>query len=125
VEPTLSQPETPSTSTSNSTYDAVSPPPQLPQAKKQKKKKVASSSEALPPPIVPHDYTGSTSILDAGPAVLTGMERREAEKKQKKKDKAAQGGSGKKMTIDTSEFKRPMRVNNAPKSASVSRTFQN
>ncbi|GAA6024428.1 hypothetical protein JCM11491_001731 [Sporobolomyces phaffii] len=109
---------------------AVSPPPQPPQAKKQKKKKSTSSAAAddAPAPIVPHDYTGATSILDAGPpAVLTGLERREADKKQKKKDKlAANAAGGKKArpTIDQSEFKRPMRVNNAPKSASVSKTFQ-
>jgi hypothetical protein len=51
------------------------------------------------------------------------LERREAEKKQKKKDKAAAGGSSK-LKVDTSGFKRPMRVDNAPKKANVSRTFQ-
>ncbi|GAA5904282.1 exosome nuclease subunit RRP6 [Sporobolomyces salmoneus] len=116
------QPSETSASASTSSA-AVSPPPQPPQAKKQKKKKNLSTSEE--PPIVPHDYSQSTSILDAGPSILTGLERREAEKKQKKKDKAAQGGSGKgpKLKVDTSEFKRPMRVNNAPKSAAVSKTF--
>ncbi|GAA5963691.1 hypothetical protein JCM3765_003546 [Sporobolomyces pararoseus] len=113
---TLSTPEA-------STSSAVSPPPQPPQAKKQKKKKSQSGEPAQP--IVPHDYTGSTSILDAGPSILTGLERREAEKKQKKKDKIASGGSGKGFKVDTSDFKRPMRVDNAPKKANVSRTFKN
>lgn len=56
---------------------------------------------------------------------MTGLERREAEKKQKKKDKIASGGSGKGFKVDTSDFKRPMRVDNAPKKANVSRTFKN
>ncbi|GAA5993109.1 hypothetical protein JCM5350_007220 [Sporobolomyces pararoseus] len=116
--------ETTSTTTPEaSTSSAVSPPPQPPQAKKQKKKKSQPGEAAQP--IVPHDYTGSTSILDAGPSILTGLERREAEKKQKKKDKIASGGSGKGFKVDTSDFKRPMRVDNAPKKANVSRTFKN
>ncbi|GAA5940043.1 exosome nuclease subunit RRP6 [Sporobolomyces koalae] len=103
---------------------ATSPPPQPPQAKKQKKKKSKDAAREPAAPVVPHDYTGSTSLLDAGPAaVLSGLERREAEKKQKKKDKVAAGGSGKGFKVDTSEHKRPMRVNNAPKSANVSKTF--
>ncbi|GAA5884176.1 hypothetical protein JCM16303_005955 [Sporobolomyces ruberrimus] len=101
---------------------AVSPPPQPPQAKKQKKKKSTTSNEPVEP-IVPHDYTGSTSILDAGPAILTGLERRDADKKQKKKDKIAQGGKTKGFKVDTSEFKRPMRVDNAPKKANKSQSF--
>lgn len=106
----------------------VSPPPSAPPVKKQKKKKTpsSSSSSSTTPvePVVPHDYSGSTSILDAGPSILTGLERREAEKKQKKKDKIASGGStGKGFKVDTSEFKRPMRVDNAPKKANISRSF--
>jgi len=104
--------------------EVVSPPPSAPPVKKQKKKKTSSSSSTPAEPITPHDYTGSSSILDAGPSILTGLERREAEKKQKKKDKIASGGTGKGFKVDTSEFKRPMRVDNAPKKANISRSFQ-
>ncbi|GAA5825957.1 hypothetical protein JCM10212_004928, partial [Sporobolomyces blumeae] len=116
-------------STTRETVGSPTSQPPVPKKLKRNKKNPASSSASSSTPIVPHDYSSTRSILDEGPATLSGLERRQAEKDQKRKDKgtaAAAPGGGKKskgFKVDTSDFKMPMRVDNAPKRANVSKSF--
>ena len=64
--------------------------------------------------LAPHDYSTSPSILDGEGAGLTKAER----KGRKDTGRAAKG-----FELDTSDFRREPRVNNAPKKANVSHSF--
>jgi exosome complex exonuclease RRP6 len=94
---------------------------ETPKKKKEKKEKKEKKVKEMKSPLerlAPFDYDGQKSILDAEP-----------EKKQElgggKKDKKKKEGSkkGGKFSIDTSEFRREPRVNNAPKSGAVTASF--
>lgn len=88
-------------------------------AKKEKKAKRSADSA----PIVPHDYSTSTSILDANPdATPAAIADKKERKKQEKIDRQA-NGKKKGFEIDLSDFRRAPRVANAPKKANVSRSF--
>ncbi|GAA5849606.1 hypothetical protein JCM8547_000509 [Rhodosporidiobolus lusitaniae] len=131
--PSSSAAPSPSPAPPAATDSAVSPPP-VP-AKKLKKSRAERA--ALAASLTPHDYSSTPSILDASPALASGAERRAMDKKQRKKEKKVEGMAeamkkggkegGKKKTlqdgIDTSDFGRAPRVNNAPKSASKAATF--
>ncbi|GAA5821490.1 hypothetical protein JCM3770_000597 [Rhodotorula araucariae] len=102
-----------------------SPPAQPPAAKKAKK---AASASGRPPAgsVVPHDYAGEASILDAEPVGKTGAARRAQDKAARKKEARAEKlaqGAKKGAGIDTSEFGRAPRVNNAPKKGNATRNF--
>ncbi|GJN89022.1 hypothetical protein Rhopal_001996-T1 [Rhodotorula paludigena] len=103
-----------------------SPPAQPPKAKKQKKASAGARERPAPGSVAPHDYSAQRSILDAEPVGRVGAERREQDKKARKKEARAEKlaqGAKKGFQLDTSEFGRAPRVNNAPKKANVSKTF--
>lgn len=83
--------------------------------KKKKEKKVKVVKERIEP-LAPFDYEGQKSILDAEPE----RKKEEGGKKEKKKKDTKKGG---KFAIDTSDFRREPRVNNAPKSGAVTASF--
>ncbi|GAA5982175.1 hypothetical protein JCM10908_004768 [Rhodotorula pacifica] len=102
-----------------STSSSAAPTPN----NKADKKKPKRGPDA--PPIVPFDYSNSTSILDADPAASSSaIADKKERKKQEKIDKlAGVGGKKKGFEIDLSDFRRAPRVANAPKKANVSRSF--
>ena len=119
--------------------EPLSPRARPPAAKKAKKAAssstggAASSSSSSSRPaagtITPHDYTSQRSVLDAEPVGKTGAERRAQEKSARKKEARAEKlregidkGKGAK-GIDTSEFGRAPRVNNAPKKGNATAHF--
>ncbi|KPV75228.1 uncharacterized protein RHOBADRAFT_53232 [Rhodotorula graminis WP1] len=114
--------------------EPLSPRARPPAAKKAKKaagtsSSSASSSRAAAGSITPHDYTAQRSVLDAEPVGKTGAERRAQEKSARKKEARAEKlregidkGKGTK-GIDTSEFGRAPRVNNAPKKGNATAHF--
>ncbi|GAA5968740.1 hypothetical protein JCM11641_000716 [Rhodosporidiobolus odoratus] len=112
-----------STSTPSNLDEATSPPPAHQPAPKKIKKSRAERA-ALAASIVPHDYSTSSSILDAKPTGAAGAQRREMDKKARKKEaRAEQVGKVDRNAIDTSAFGRAPRVNNAPKKAAKAMSF--
>lgn len=102
---------------------AVTPKKEKKQKQKQPQSKRGDPDAA---PIVPFDYSTSTSILDADPAAsAAALAEKKERKRQAKLDKAAGSTGGKKkgFEIDLSDFRRAPRVANAPKKANVSRSF--
>ncbi|GAA5885651.1 hypothetical protein JCM6882_007512 [Rhodosporidiobolus microsporus] len=116
-----------STSTSSSTAaldaapEVASPPPPAPLPKKPKLKR--ADRAALAASLTPHDYSAAPSILDASAVGATGRERRENEKREKKRESKDLKGKKAADGIDTSDFGRAPRVNNAPKKANKAHTF--
>ncbi|GAA5848393.1 hypothetical protein JCM9279_006552 [Rhodotorula babjevae] len=115
--------------------EPLSPRARPPAAKKAKKAAsssagaASSSSRPAAGTITPHDYTSQRSVLDAEPVGKTGAERRAQEKSARKKEARAEKlregidkGKGAK-GIDTSEFGRAPRVNNAPKKGNATAHF--
>ncbi|BGP15799.1 hypothetical protein JCM10213_005719 [Rhodosporidiobolus nylandii] len=102
----------------------ASPPP-APAPKKAKTKKLSRAELAAS--VVPHDYSTSGSILDAGPVKAAGNERRQADKaarkKEEKEDRKKKESGRADNAIDTTAFGRAPRVNNAPKSAARAQSF--
>ncbi|SCV67433.1 BQ2448_5044 [Microbotryum intermedium] len=70
--------------------------------------------------VEPHDYSTSKSILDADPSSVAALTQG---KKGKKKQKETTGRAAKGFVVDTSEFRKEPRVNNAPKKGNFSRSF--
>lgn len=87
----------------------------------KKEKKAKRDPDAAP--IVPHDYSTSTSILDADPAASSAAIADKKERKRQAKIDQLAGGKKKGFEIDLSDFRRAPRVTNAPKKANVSRSF--
>ncbi|GAA5903805.1 hypothetical protein JCM8208_006584 [Rhodotorula glutinis] len=112
--------------------EPLSPRARPPAAKKAKKAAAGAASSSSRPAagtITPHDYTSQRSVLDAEPVGKTGAERRAQEKSARKKEARAEKlregidkGKGTK-GIDTSEFGRAPRVNNAPKKGNATAHF--
>ncbi|GAA5956285.1 hypothetical protein JCM8115_001677 [Rhodotorula mucilaginosa] len=94
-----------------------------PASKPKKEKKAKRDRDAAP--IVPHDYSTSTSILDADPAASSAAiaDKKERKRQAKIDQLAGVGGKKKGFEIDLSDFRRAPRVANAPKKANVSRSF--
>ena len=92
-------------------------------SKPKKEKKAKRDPNAAP--IVPHDYSTSTSILDADPAASSAAiaDKKERKRQAKIDQLAGVGGKKKGFEIDLSDFRRAPRVANAPKKANVSRSF--
>ncbi|BGP39731.1 exosome nuclease subunit [Rhodotorula kratochvilovae] len=98
-----------------------SPPAVQPPAAKKAKKALRPEAGS----VAPHDYAGEASILDAEPVGKTGAARRAQDKAARKKEARAErlAQPKKDKGIDTSEFGRAPRVNNAPKKGNANRTF--
>lgn len=92
-------------------------------SKPKKEKKAKRNPNAAP--IVPYDYSASTSILDADPAASSAAiaDKKERKRQAKIDQLAGVGGKKKGFEIDLSDFRRAPRVANAPKKANVSRSF--
>lgn len=110
---------TPNASTEDVTGGVVDPALASPQKKKGKKGKsaaVAGGEKAAP--LAPHDYSTMKSVLDAEPRVSGLGKKEKKSKKEKEMGRAAKG-----FQIDTSDFRREPRVNNAPKKGNVAQSF--
>lgn len=109
----------PTVATATSTEETpVDPALASPQKKKKNKgKAVAGEVKEKAAPLAPHDYSSMKSVLDAEPRAAPGVKE-----KKKKKDKEV-GRAAKGFAIDTSDFRREPRVNNAPKKGNVAQSF--
>lgn len=85
--------------------------------KRQKVKKAPKVPKVKQDVLEPHDYSSQRSILDAEPE---GRKVFAGGKAQKKKDKATKMES---FAVDTTDFRKTPRVNNAPKRGNVSMSF--
>lgn len=89
-------------------------------SKKKKCGKAKQGNDERPAPLAPHDYSTSKSLLDAEPQAGLGVDDAGG-KKKKRKDQVGRAAKG--FKIDTSEFRREPRVNNAPKKGAISQSF--